>query len=223
MVKYSAFCLSLMSPFFHKTLCGPFKEATERQMVLQEDERAVRKVMELACGCKGGVCVRDVEEMVVLGAVADQYGMEAVVSAVEDHGHMAEKRGGGRWGHCSTRARRERPARPVEDPPPPPICFGVAPLPGEEGAEKERGGDGAAQMRARPPDPMFDRAWSNKGSHARLRVEDGGGGAHDGAHSPNRHAQAVERLFERPHLRRRRAARQRGQTRGRSTARPLRP
>ena len=84
MVKYSAFCLSLMSPFFHKTLCGPFKEATERQMVLQEDERAVRKVMELACGCKGGVCVRDAEEMVVLGAVADQYGMEAVVSAVED-------------------------------------------------------------------------------------------------------------------------------------------
>ena len=53
-------------------------------MVLQEDERALRKVMELACGCKGGVSVRDVQEMVVLGAVADQYGMEAVVSAVED-------------------------------------------------------------------------------------------------------------------------------------------
>ena len=83
-VKYSAFYLSLMSPFFHKTLCGPLKEATERQMVLQEDERAVRKVMELVCGCKGGVRVRDVQEMVVLGAVADQYGMEAVVSAVEE-------------------------------------------------------------------------------------------------------------------------------------------
>ena len=42
--------LSLMSPFFHETLCGPFKEGTKRQMVLQEDERAMRKVMELACG-----------------------------------------------------------------------------------------------------------------------------------------------------------------------------
>ena len=52
--------------------------------MLQEDEGAVRKVMELACGCKGGVRVRDVQEMVVLGAVADQYGMEAVVSAVEE-------------------------------------------------------------------------------------------------------------------------------------------
>ena len=41
-------------------------------------------MMELVCGCKGGVRVRDVQEMVVLGAVADQYGMEAVVSAVED-------------------------------------------------------------------------------------------------------------------------------------------
>ena len=83
-VKYSAFCLSLMSPFFHKTICGPFKEGTERQMVLGEDESAVRKVMELACGCKGGVRVRDVQEMMQLGAVADQYGMEAVVSAVEE-------------------------------------------------------------------------------------------------------------------------------------------
>ena len=76
--------LSLMSPFFHKTLCGPFKESTERQMVLQEDERAVRKVMELECRCKGGVSVRDLQEMVLLGAVAGQYGMEAVVSVMED-------------------------------------------------------------------------------------------------------------------------------------------
>ena len=76
MVKYSAFCLSLMSPFLHKTLCGPFKEGTERQIGLQEDERTVRrKVMELACGCKGGVSVRDLQEMVLLGAVADQYGI----------------------------------------------------------------------------------------------------------------------------------------------------
>ena len=73
-----------MSPFFHKALCGPYKEGTERQMVLQEDERAVRTVILLACGCKGGVSVRDLQEMVLLGAVADQYGTEAVASAVED-------------------------------------------------------------------------------------------------------------------------------------------
>ena len=82
MVKYSAFCLNLMSPFFHKTLCGPFKEGTERQIGLQEDERAVRKVMELACGCKGGVSVKNLQEILLLGAVADQYGMEAVVSGL---------------------------------------------------------------------------------------------------------------------------------------------
>ena len=73
-----------MNPFFHKTLCGPFREGTERQIRLQEDERELRNVMELACGCKGGVSVRDLQEMVLLGSIADQYGMEAAVSAVED-------------------------------------------------------------------------------------------------------------------------------------------
>ena len=85
MVKYNSFCLSLLSPVFHKMLCGDFKEKTDRRIELDDDEeKALRKVMELACGCEDGVRVRGVGDMMDLGATADQYGMEAVVSAVEE-------------------------------------------------------------------------------------------------------------------------------------------
>ena len=94
-----------MSPFLHKTLFGPFKEGTERQVVPEEDEGAVpeedegavRKVMELACGRKGGVHVRDVQEMVRLGAVADQSGMEeeVVLEAVAEWIKAGEGEAGG--------------------------------------------------------------------------------------------------------------------------------
>ena len=65
-------------------MCFDHDVFVTRFVELQSPPRAVRKVIELACGCKGGVGVRDLQEMVVLGAVADQYGMEAVVSAVEE-------------------------------------------------------------------------------------------------------------------------------------------
>ena len=64
---------------------GLSKESIDRRIELDDnEERALRKVVELACGCSGGVRVRDVQEMIRLGLLADQYGMEAVVSAVEE-------------------------------------------------------------------------------------------------------------------------------------------
>ena len=85
MVKYNSFCLSLLSPVFHKMLRGDFKEKTDKRIELDDgEENALRKVMELACGCEEGVRVRGVGDMMELGVIADQYGMEAVVSAVED-------------------------------------------------------------------------------------------------------------------------------------------
>ena len=85
MVKYNSFCLSLQSPVFPKMLCGDFKEKTDKRIELDDgEEKALRTVMELACGCEEGVRMRGVGDMMELGAIADKYGMEAVVFAVEE-------------------------------------------------------------------------------------------------------------------------------------------
>ena len=66
-------------------VCGSFKESSEKLLHLgDEDERALRQAMELACGCPEGVHVADLQEMAILGALADRYEMVEVVAAVED-------------------------------------------------------------------------------------------------------------------------------------------
>ena len=75
-VKHSALCLSLISPIFRKMICGSFRERTERQMRLEEEE--------LSCGLEKGVPVTDLEEMIRLAIFADRYEMAEVAAAVED-------------------------------------------------------------------------------------------------------------------------------------------
>ena len=80
MVKCSAFCLSLLSQVLRSMICGgSFRESTERQMQLDdEDERALRLTMKLGCGGEGGLKVRDMMEMIGVGMFADCYQMVEV-------------------------------------------------------------------------------------------------------------------------------------------------
>ena len=84
-VKHSALCLSLTSPVFRKMICGSFRERTERQMGLDdEDETPLRLAMELSYGLEEGVPVTDLDEMIRLAIFADRYEMVGVAAAVED-------------------------------------------------------------------------------------------------------------------------------------------
>ena len=70
---------------FHKIVCGGFKEETDRRIeLIDEEAEALQKLLLLACGEEGGVSVSGIEEMIELGTIADLYGMEAVVSAIEE-------------------------------------------------------------------------------------------------------------------------------------------
>ena len=84
-IRSSAFCLSLISPVFRTMVCGSFKERAEKRLEIKdEDERALRLAIDLACGREGGVQVVDLREMAGLGAFADRYGMVEVAAAVEE-------------------------------------------------------------------------------------------------------------------------------------------
>ena len=84
-MKHSALCLSLTSPVFRKMICGSFRERTERQMGLDdEDETPLRLAMELSCGLEEGVPVADLDEMIRLAIFLDRYEMAEVAAAVED-------------------------------------------------------------------------------------------------------------------------------------------
>ena len=66
-------------------VCGSFRESAEKHILLDDaDERALRHVMDLACGCPDGVQVGDVREMVMVGVFADRYQMAEVAGVVEE-------------------------------------------------------------------------------------------------------------------------------------------
>ena len=68
----SAFLLSLVSPVFHRTLCGHFKEGTSKRLELEcVSEPLFRKMMLLACGVEG-VMAADLDELLQLAALADR-------------------------------------------------------------------------------------------------------------------------------------------------------
>ena len=72
-VKYSAFCLSLMSPVFRRMICGTYKERADRRVQLDADEeRLLRLAMDLSCGREEGAVASDLGEMLRLGAFADR-------------------------------------------------------------------------------------------------------------------------------------------------------
>ena len=110
MVKHNSFCLSLLSPVFHKMLCFNFKEKTNRQIKLDDwKEMALRTVMELACWCEEGVRVRGVGGM-SLEPLQTSTGWrqwsQAVVSSVtvEMCCEVLHRSGGGQLPHSESTA-----------------------------------------------------------------------------------------------------------------------
>ena len=83
-MTYSAHCLSMLSPFFRKAICGDFKESAEKRMEVDagDDQSLFEKMIALACGCK--VTVTRMCHLVDLASMADKYQMDKmVVDALE--------------------------------------------------------------------------------------------------------------------------------------------
>ena len=84
--RASGFLLSLLSRVWHRELCGGFREATERRLVLEDvSPIAFRKVMGLACCVGGGGATRTtgLGEVVELALLADRYEVVAVRDVLE--------------------------------------------------------------------------------------------------------------------------------------------
>jgi hypothetical protein len=84
--RASGFLLSLISRVWHRELCGGFREATERRLILEDvPPTAFRKVVGLACCAGGGTAVATagLGEVVELALLADRYEVVAVRDALE--------------------------------------------------------------------------------------------------------------------------------------------
>jgi hypothetical protein len=84
--RASGFLLSLISRVWHRELCGGFREATERRLILEDVQpTAFRKVVGLACCAGGGhaITTTGLGEVVELALLADRYEVVAVRDVLE--------------------------------------------------------------------------------------------------------------------------------------------
>ena len=79
----SACILSLISPVFHRMICGHFKEGSTKQLDLEGVESQLfQKVLKMACGVPE-ISVAGINEALQLAALADRFGMPDVRDAAE--------------------------------------------------------------------------------------------------------------------------------------------
>ena len=83
-VKASAFLLCLVSPVFHKLLCGEFKERATRKIDLPEIDKAEFQIMiDLVCGKEINEIV-EISTLITVAELADRFALVEVVAMLDD-------------------------------------------------------------------------------------------------------------------------------------------
>ena len=82
--RSSGFLLSLVSRIWQKHFCGPFREGTERRLVIEDvTAEAFSKILSLACCAAGGAKIVDLAEAMELLSLADRYELAEVYDAMQ--------------------------------------------------------------------------------------------------------------------------------------------